>query len=95
VGHPAYELSQNWPNPFNASTVIDFGLPQPGDVRLVVYDVLGRRVRHLLDDYLLAGYHSFTWNGLDDHGSPVASGMYFYRLIAGEYMESRKMMLVK
>jgi len=90
-----YELSQNWPNPFNASTVISFGLPQPGSVRIVVYDVLGRRVRHLVDDYLPAGYHNITWNGLDDHGSPMASGMYFYRLTAGDCVESRKMMLIK
>jgi hypothetical protein len=90
-----YELSQNWPNPFNASTVIDFGLPEDGHVAFGVYDVLGRRIRVLIDGYRPAGYHSVTWNGRDNNGREVASGIYFYRLTTKAFTESRKMVLVK
>jgi len=90
-----YMLSQNRPNPFNASTIIEFGLPVEGNVRLEIYDVLGRRVRRLIDDLMPAGYHIVTWNGRDDRGVTLASGMYFYRLTAEAYTETKKMILMK
>ncbi len=90
-----FALDQNYPNPFNAATAISFSLRETGHVRLVIYDILGRKVRHLIDDRLPAGYHTVNWNGKDDHGKPVASGLYFYRLAAGEFAETKKMVLMK
>jgi len=90
-----YLLLQNRPNPFNASTVIEFGLPVEGNVRLEIYDVLGRRMCRLVDDFMPAGYHNVTWNGRDDGGVILASGMYFYRLTAEAYTKTKKMVLMK
>jgi len=81
----AFRLHGNWPNPFNASTTIAFDVSGTVPVRLVVYDVLGRRVRTLYSGELLtAGHYRTSWNGRDDEGRPAASGVYLYQLIAGE-----------
>jgi len=85
-----FSLSQNYPNPFNASTSISFALPQPGDVRLVVYDLLGRQVETLLDGYRPAGTHRITFDASD-----YSSGVYFYRVQAGERVETKRMLLLK
>lgn len=90
-----FELAQNYPNPFNPSTTIDFSLPQTGHVTLEVINVMGQKVRTLIDDVRSSGSHSVVWNGDDDAGSPVATGMYFYRLTAGENISTKKMSLVK
>ena len=90
-----FSLAQNWPNPFNASTVISFGLPWDSHVRLGIYDIMGREVRRLIDDQLPAGYHQATWNGRDNDGGEVASGVYFYRIITDDVGETRKMILIK
>ena len=90
-----FQLFQNYPNPFNAATAINFSLPEPADVNLVVCDMLGRRVRELADGHLSAGHHTIDWDSRDDRGEPVASGMYFYRLTAGDFSETRKMVLMK
>ena len=80
-----FRLHGNWPNPFNASTTIAFDVARTAPVRLVVYDVLGRRVRVLHSgETLTAGQYRTAWNGRDDEGRPAASGVYLYRLIAGE-----------
>ena len=85
-----YSLSQNYPNPFNPTTNIKFGLPQAGDVSLVVYDILGRKVAELVHGNLAAGYHIVNFNATN-----LASGVYFYRIKAGDFVSVKKLMLLK
>jgi len=91
----AFELGQNFPNPFNPTTEINYSLPEAGDVRLDVFNITGQKVSTLINEYQDAGHYTVTWNSRDTHGSRVSSGIYFYRLSAGEYVESRKMVLMK
>ena len=86
----AFALSPNYPNPFNPRTVIKYALPQPVGVKLVVYDLLGREVMVLLDEPMEAGYHEYTFDA-----SRLASGVYFYRLEAGDFAQVHKMILAK
>jgi hypothetical protein len=90
-----YALSQNYPNPFNPDTQIPYQLPEPGEVSLVVYNTLGQQVRVLVNERREAGYHHLTWNGKDEIGRQVASGIYMVRMKAGEYRSVRKMVLLK
>ncbi len=90
-----FELSQNYPNPFNPTTEIDFSLPTKSKVDLAVYDVLGRKVNDLVNESLPAGTYAVEWNGKDQAGDQVASGVYFYKLTAGDYSSSKKMVLLK
>ncbi len=90
-----YELSQNYPNPFNPSTTIRYAVPQPEHVKLDVFNIQGQRVRTLVDAQVAAGQHVVTWDGRDDAGRPVATGLYLYRLRAGERVFRRKMLLLK
>jgi hypothetical protein len=84
------------PNPFNPSTVIRYDVPAPGvHVRIVVYDVTGRRVATLVDGHKAAGEKRVTWDGSNDHGAEVATGVYFYRMTAPGFSQTRKMVLVK
>ena len=85
-----FSISQNYPNPFNPTTNIRFAVPDAGRVSLRVYDVLGREVALLVDNVLQPGYYTARFEG-----HALASGVYFYRLIAGSYVETRKMQLVK
>ena len=93
----AFRLRGNWPNPFNASTTIAFDLPETLPVRLVVHDLLGRRVRILHGgEALSAGHHRSPWDGLDEEGRPAASGVYLYRLTAGEdFTAAGRMALIR
>jgi photosystem II stability/assembly factor-like uncharacterized protein len=91
----AATLAQNAPNPFNPMTTIRFSLPARGDVRLQVFDVRGRLVRTLVDGARLAGAHEVTWDGRDDRGAGVASGVYLYQLQTDAEMLQRRMLLVK
>ncbi len=88
-------LSQNYPNPFNPSTLIGFTLPSRSDVTVEVFDLLGRSVVELFSGQLGVGDHTLEWNGRNQAGSPVASGVYFYRLTTDAGSLSRKMLLVK
>jgi hypothetical protein len=88
-------LGANIPNPFNAATTITYSLSDDGPVRLEVFDVLGRRVVTLVDRFEGAGPHDVLWNGGDERGQAVASGMYFYRLTTSAISETRKMVLLK
>ncbi|MEW6061430.1 MAG: choice-of-anchor D domain-containing protein [Bacteroidota bacterium] len=90
-----YDLSQNFPNPFNPTTRIRFDLPNAENVELAVYDILGREVRKLVNDYHNAGSYTITWDGRNNFGSPVATGMYIYRLRAGSFVSTKKMLLMK
>ncbi len=89
------ELSQNSPNPFNPTTTIRFSLPASERVGLAVYAANGSLVRTLVNGVTEPGAHNVTWDGRDMAGNPVSSGMYFYRLTAGKFSESRKMVLLK
>ncbi len=90
-----FTLYQNYPNPFNPDTRIDFDLPQSSKTALAVFNVLGRKVRTLIDGQLPAGSHTVVWDGRQDDGNPVASGIYLYRLETQTGTLTRKMMLLK
>ena len=90
-----FSLSQNYPNPFNPTTDINFSLPQDARVSLEVYNVLGQRVNTLVDGQLPAGNHTVTWNGTNADGGQVSSGVYFYKISAENFSETKKMMLLK
>ncbi|RME27425.1 MAG: T9SS C-terminal target domain-containing protein [Candidatus Zixiibacteriota bacterium] len=90
-----YTLEQNYPNPFNPETMIDFTLPRTGKVNLSIYNVLGQNVATLVNEELPAGYHQVRWDGRDQSGHPVASGVYLYRLVTEAGSLSRRMVLLK
>jgi len=90
-----YALRQNYPNPFNPSTEISFDLPKAGQVELRIFNVLGQQVRALANQAMEAGQHTIIWDGRDQGGTQVSSGVYFYRLSAGAYTDTKKMMLLK
>jgi len=91
----AYRLAQNYPNPFNPETNISFDLPEQNAVKLWVYNTAGQRIRTLMDGGRLAGAYTVAWDGKDDLGRDVSTGVYFYRLKAGDFLETRKMLLVR
>ncbi len=91
----SFALEQNFPNPFNPSTTIEYSLPVSGQVRLEVFNLLGQHVCTLVDRFEEAGLHSATWDSQDASGSRVSSGVYLYRITAGSYTETRKMMMLK
>ncbi len=90
-----FYLYQNYPNPFNPSTIIQYSLPQAKKVRIVVYDISGKEIALLADKYQNAGTYNVTWNGNNNSGQPVASGIYFYSVQAGNYAQTKKMVLLK
>jgi len=91
----SFELAQNYPNPFNASTAIRYTLAAPAQVSLEIFNPLGQRVRTLVSQEQQAGLHVATWDGQDDAGKVVPSGIYLYRLRADEAVQTRKMLLLK
>jgi len=88
-------LAQNYPNPFNPSTTIRYQVDRAGPVSLRVIDVRGRVVRTLVNESREPGWYQVRWNGVDDSGQAVASGLYFYRMRAGEFEDQKKLLLVK
>jgi hypothetical protein len=90
-----FALFQNHPNPFNQATKIEFKLAKQGFVNLTVYDLLGRRMRTLASEHLLSGYKSVLWDGKNDRGEDVASGVYFYKLRVGDFSETKRLVLLK
>ncbi len=92
---PVFTLSQNAPNPFNPSASIGFDLVSDTHARLAVYSIDGRKVRELVSGTLRGGAHTVSWDGRDDAGKPVSSGVYLYRLEAGGKSEARKMLLMR
>lgn len=91
----AFNLVQNHPNPFNPATEIRYALAEDCYVKLEVYDVRGRKVAILVDRYQEAGYRMAVWDGRDDSGTEMASGVYFYRIVAGDFIDSKKMILLR
>jgi hypothetical protein len=90
-----FDLYQNSPNPFNPSTTIRFDLPVAGPVRLDIYNVKGERISTLVDRHMTEGRKEVTWEGRDMEGGALASGVYFYRLVAGDFVQTRKMVLLR
>ena len=92
----AFALADNFPNPFNPATTIQYALPQAVDVELTVYNVVGQPVRTLVAEHQSAGRYVVEWDATDDSGHSLSSGMYFYRLqVGGEFHEVKKMLLLK
>ncbi len=91
----SYALDQNYPNPFNPATTIRYQLSKRSRVNLEVFDLLGRKVKTLVREEQVTGVHTVQWNGTNDAGTPVASGMYVVRLRAGEFVAPRKMLLLR
>src|SRR5690606_21521107 len=90
-----YALYANYPNPFNPATTISFAVPRVSQVRLEVINILGQKVRLLVDKELSAGQHQVLWDGKDESGADAPSGVYLYRLKADDFTETRKMVLMK
>jgi hypothetical protein len=90
-----FSLYQNYPNPFNPTTTIEYNLPKNGHAVIEIVDILGRQIRTLIAKERTAGSHQVTWNGLDDAGNRVASGVYLYRMTAEGFTETRKLLLLK
>ncbi len=96
IQQPAeYNLAQNYPNPFNPATTIEYALPAAAQVTLEVYNIMGQKVTGLVQAQQQAGVYQISWNGLDAAGRPAATGVYLYRLQAGQFIAVRKMALVK
>ena len=91
----AFALYQNYPNPFNPTTIITYDLPEATRVELVIYDVLGQHVATMKNAQQEAGAYQFRWNGTNDSGAPVSTGLYFYRLNAGTNSATKKMIFMK
>jgi len=89
------KLNGNYPNPFNPTTMISFSIEQDNQVELNIYNLKGQKVRQLVNDQLPAGQHEVIWNGKDDNGKQAASGIYFHKMISGNYQQSKKMLLLK
>ncbi len=90
-----YKLKQNYPNPFNAETVIQYQLAKRTLVELTIYNILGRKVLTLINEIQMTGFHSIHWDGLNETKTAVASGVYFYRIEAGDFLEKKKLLLVR
>ena len=90
-----YKLIKNYPNPFNPVTTLRYNLPENSHVNITIYDMLGRQVKNLINQTQDAGYRSVRWNATDDYGKPVSAGIYLYQIQAGEFVQTKKMMLLK
>ena len=90
-----YALFNNYPNPFNGSTIIKFSTPLRSHVQLTIYDVNGRVVSHLASDYFSAGMHEVKWNGENSRGEPAPSGVYYCRMKAGDFSRVLKLLMIK
>jgi hypothetical protein len=95
LGRPTLALEQNHPNPFNPTTTISFTVPSPGPATLAIYDVSGKRIRTLVDAVVPAGMTQVAWDGADEDGDTVGSGVYFYRLTTERGTVARKMIVLK
>ncbi len=90
-----FDLAQNYPNPFNPTTTIQYTLPTRSPVKLEIYNVAGQLVRRLADNDQSAGTYSITWDGTSTSGDPVSTGVYLYRFQAGNFVDTKKMLLLK
>lgn len=90
-----FALHENYPNPFNPSTTLRFDLPELSDVNMIIYNMLGQKVKTFNMQSTPAGYHSLTWNATNDYGDPLSAGVYLYQLKAKDFVKTRKMVLLK
>jgi hypothetical protein len=90
-----FALYQNYPNPFNPITRINYDLPEQSKVSIIIYDMLGRRVHTLVQRMEEPGYRAALWNATNDNGKPVSAGIYIYQIQTGEFIQTRKMILLK
>ena len=90
-----FNLYQNYPNPFNPSTLIKYALPKSSNISLVIYNLMGQEIMRWDENNVTPGYYEKTWNGKSQAGIPVSSGMYIYRITAGDFIQTRKMVLLK
>ena len=85
----------NYPNPFNPVTTLPYDLPEQATVNIIIYDMLVRQVTSLINQTREAGFKSVIWNATNDYGKPVSAGVYLYQIHAGEFVQTRKMVLLK
>ncbi len=90
-----FSLLQNHPNPFNSLTTISYSIPIRTHVSITIYDTMGRRINTIVDEVKMSGHHTAEWSGGDEQGNPAASGIYFYKIRAGEFEKTIKMVLMK
>jgi hypothetical protein len=90
-----FSLHQNYPNPFNPTTQIKYDLPEDALVTINIYDLMGRIVKNLVNGQQNAGYNSIQWNATNDKGAPVSAGLYLCTIQAGEFRQTKKMVLLK
>ena len=88
-------LYPNYPNPFNPVTTLRYDLPENDHVNITIYDMMGRVVKTLINDQQPTGYRSLQWNATNDYGKPVSAGIYLYQIQAGQYISTKKMVLLK
>ena len=90
-----FDLHQNYPNPFNPVTSINYQLAGDAQVTLTIYDIMGQKIRTVVNENHSSGFHSVLWDGKDNYNNPVSSGVYIYRIHAGDYIQTRKMILMR
>ena len=90
-----YSLLQNYPNPFNPTTTLRYNLPENSHVTITIYDMLGRKVKTLINETQYSGYRSIIWDAIGNNGERASAGIYLYQIQAGEYMQTKKMVLLK
>jgi hypothetical protein len=90
-----FDLRQNYPNPFNPNTMIEYALPKPAHVTIEIYNLLGQKVNVLVDEDQKIGRYQVAWDGKDKDGRELASGIYFYRIQAGDFVKCKKMIMLK
>jgi hypothetical protein len=90
-----FSLHDNYPNPFNPETKIGYFLPRAGQVRLEVFNILGQRIRTLVNEHQAAGNREVSWDGRNEAGEQVTSGVYFYKLQAEDFVQTKKMVLIR
>ena len=90
-----FALNQNYPNPFNPETKITFQFPQASQVTLRIFNILGKEIKTLVNEQYQAGKHTVNWDGKDNLGNVVSSGIYFYQLRAGNFTQAKKMILLR
>tara|TARA_B110000003_G_C16251671_1_gene379233 strand:- start:145 stop:582 length:438 start_codon:yes stop_codon:yes gene_type:complete len=91
----SFALHQNYPNPFNPTTSIKYDLPQDALVKISIYDIMGRNIKNLVSGNQSAGYQSVRWDATNNYGEPISAGMYIYTIQAGDFRQTKKMVLLK
>ena len=91
----SYKLHTNYPNPFNPITTLKFDIPEDSFVDVTVYDILGNAVNNLVNTYQSSGYKSIQWDATNNQSEPVSAGVYLYKIQAGDFVDTKKMILLK